>query len=108
MPAMPSQDPASMAPASPEDQSAGQGFVIEIVCRSDGSFSVSSESVPEEAAEENATGDTDGGQPAGSFAEALSIAKQLYAAGGASDEGESDFASGYGQGNGSNIDMGQK
>lgn len=98
------QDPAAAPSDAPVADDMGQGFCIEILCKSDGTFNVSVEPAQEEATEENATGETgEEGQPASSIQEALKIARQIFEAGGMADGGEGDFTKGYA----SNLDMGQ-
>lgn len=84
----PMMDPTA-APAAP----AQQGFVIEISCLPDGTFSVSSEPLEEEAAEEQGAPGSERGTPAKSFGEALKQALALYQAGGST--GDDEFAEGY-------------
>lgn len=86
--ANPTMDPTA-APAAP----AQQGFVIEIACLPDGTFSVSSEPLEEEAAEEQGAPGSERGTPAKSFGEALKQALALYQAGGST--GDDEFAEGY-------------
>jgi hypothetical protein len=110
------QDPmAAAAPTGDDSAPTDAGFCIEILCKPDGTFSVSVESAQEEAQEENASDGAEAGeesgQPASSIQEALKIARQLFEAGGAQDNGDSDFAAGYGSTGGSsprgsNMDMG--
>lgn len=93
----PSSDPTTAAaPTAPA------GFVIEISCFADGTFSVESEPLTEEASEE-AGGDTaeDAGDSANpqtgdlkSFGEALKKALTLQQSGG-TDTSDDDFNSGY-------------
>ena len=112
------QDPmSSAAPTGDDSAPSDAGFVLEILCKPDGTFLVSAEPAQEEAQEENAAegaeAGEESGQPANSIQEALKIARQLFEAGGAQDSGQSDFEAGYGSTGGaspqgSNMDMGGK
>jgi len=90
---MADQNAAPAAPDAAAAAPAAQGFTIEISCLPDGTFSVSSEPLEEEAQEEQGEAGSESGQPAKSIGEALKIALQLYQAGGTT--GEDDFAKGY-------------
>ena len=90
-----------MQPQDDSQDDTSQGFVIEISCLPDGTFNVSSESLPEEAQEEQGTGDADseepgdGGQTYKSFHDAMAAAIAIYKAGGQADDSESQFNSGF-------------
>ncbi len=95
----------SAAPDAGTGDDMSKGFVIEIECKADGTFSVSSEPLQDEAAEENGEAAEPAGKPIASFKDAIMAAVEIYKNQGAnpSDE-DSQLAAGYNSATGTSPD----